>query len=697
MRSPLLAAGAATLFVELALVRYVPAEIRVIGYFTNFVLLAAFLGLGTGMMAASRLPRARPLAYASPFALALILVASSVGRELRVVPSTEEFLFLEYQQPGFEIGLFVFLSFAFVLLAASLVPLGIHVGLTLQGDRPIERYAWNIVGSLAGIALFVVLSAAGAPPWLWMGAAGALACVPLFLAPVPSQKAPKFVRALGVVAVLGVGGLAAWSQRGAEWSPYQKISIAPLRVHPAYGVVQEWRLARLSPEERARARVLSEDVGFTVRVNDDSYQTPVDLSDASILANPELQALRAQYDAAFRVRRRVGSVLIVGAGTGNDVAAALRAGATRVDAVEIDPAILALGARHPEHPYTDTRVHVHLDDARSFLANTTLHFDQIVFGLLDSHILLSHGVNVRIDSYVFTREAFATAREHLEPRGVLVVSHAVGQPWFVERMRASLDAAFGRPPFIVSQAVRHPLGVIYAEGEPLPEGEAVSPSVEPLVDDWPFVYAESRSIPTEYLKAMLLIVLASLAFVRVASGPKWDGFSTHFFALGAGFLLVEARGLAVLALLIGSTWIVSSAVFAGILLMALASTLVVQRLDARGTHLDERWVFLLLFALLALGYAIPVSTFEALPLLLRAVLGALLIASPLFASGLVYASSIAREGAADRAAASNLLGALAGGLAEYLSMITGFRALLLLAAAFYALALLARGPSAKTG
>ena len=38
------------------------------------------------------------------------------------------------------------------------------------------------------------------------------------------------------------------------------------------------------------------------------------------------------------------TVLIVGAGTGNDVAAALRMGAERVDAVEIDPAIAALEA-----------------------------------------------------------------------------------------------------------------------------------------------------------------------------------------------------------------------------------------------------------------------------------------------------------------------------------------------------------------
>jgi SAM-dependent methyltransferase len=553
-----------------------------------------------------------------------------------------------------------------------------------------DRYAWNIIGSLAGIGLFVALSSIGAPPWVWMGAAGALACVPAFARAPEAPRTRRLVRGVALVSALGTGCLVAYSQAGAVWSPYQKVTVAPLRLHPELGVVQEWRLSRLSAEERARVSVVGPDVGFVVRVNDDSYQFPLDLSDASIAAHPELARMRDQYDASFRIRRRIGEVLVVGAGTGNDVAAALRAGATRVDAVEIDPEILALGQRHPEHPYADPRVHVHLDDARSYFANTDRHFDQIVFALLDSHILLSHGVNVRIDSYVFTREAFETARARLAPRGVLVVSHAVGQPWFVQRMRATLTAAFGRAPFDVSAVLANPLGIIYASGETLPEGPAAAPSVEPLEDDWPFVYAESRSIPSDYLLSITLVALASILGVRAAAGPSVSGLSAHFFALGAGFLLIETRGLTVLALLVGSTWLVTSAVFAGVLVMALASTLLVRALSRRGRSIDPRWAFLALFALLALNYAVPISAFSELPFPLRTLCGAALVAAPLFASGVVYAHSISREGAADRAAASNLLGALVGGLAEYLSMITGFRALMLLATVFYLVALLTR-------
>ncbi len=61
-------------------------------------------------------------------------------------------------------------------------------------------------------------------------------------------------------------------------------------------------------------------------------------------------------------------VLILGAGSGTDVAAALRHGVKHVDAVEIDPAIIRLGrAHHPDHPYSDPRVTVINDDARHYL------------------------------------------------------------------------------------------------------------------------------------------------------------------------------------------------------------------------------------------------------------------------------------------------------------------------------------------
>ena len=47
------------------------------------------------------------------------------------------------------------------------------------------------------------------------------------------------------------------------------------------------------------------------------------------------------------------------------------------------------------------------------------------------------------------------------------------------------------------------------------------------------------------------------------------------FLLGAGFMLLETKGVVHMALLFGSTWVVNSIVFASILLMILLSNLFV--------------------------------------------------------------------------------------------------------------------------
>lgn len=124
------------------------------------------------------------------------------------------------------------------------------------------------------------------------------------------------------------------------------------------------------------------------------------------------------YDAALVQLPQRERVLVVGAGTGNDVAAALRAGATEVVAVDIDPAIVAMGrAHHPEQPYSDPRVRVVVDDARrAFRTLPKAHFDGVIFGLLDSHTQLGMS-SVRLDNYVFTLESLGEARQLLRPGG----------------------------------------------------------------------------------------------------------------------------------------------------------------------------------------------------------------------------------------------------------------------------------------
>src|SRR6476620_2510946 len=92
--APLISAGAATLIVELALIRWVPGQIRVLGYFTNFVLLSAFLGFGVGMLCVRRWPGSNALSHCAPFALLGVIGLAELGTTMHVLPSSEEFLFI---------------------------------------------------------------------------------------------------------------------------------------------------------------------------------------------------------------------------------------------------------------------------------------------------------------------------------------------------------------------------------------------------------------------------------------------------------------------------------------------------------------------------------------------------------------------------------------------------------------------------
>src|SRR5262245_65605719 len=90
--------------------------------------------------------------------------------------------------------------------------------------------------------------------------------------------------------------------------------------------------------------------------------------------------LRPYQYRAYRKLPPAQDILVIGAGSGNDVAAALLSGAARVDALEIDPVIADLGKQyHPARPYQDERVHLVVDDARAFMSFTTRKYDLIIF------------------------------------------------------------------------------------------------------------------------------------------------------------------------------------------------------------------------------------------------------------------------------------------------------------------------------
>src|SRR5262249_55414679 len=112
--------------------------------------------------------------------------------------------------------------------------------------------------------------------------------------------------------------------------------------------------------------------GILVLTNGSLHQEAMDLRASAKVVSERHASVRSGYHAPYRMLRAPPKrVLVLGAGSGNDVAVALDEGAEHVDVVEIDPEIIAIGRRsHPARPYDSERVTIHVTDARAFLNDT---------------------------------------------------------------------------------------------------------------------------------------------------------------------------------------------------------------------------------------------------------------------------------------------------------------------------------------
>ena len=166
------------------------------------------------------------------------------------------------------------------------------------------------------------------------------------------------------------------------------------------------------------------------------------------------------------------------------------------------------------------------------------------------------------------------------------------------------------------------------------------------------------------------------------AGARIGAFSPHFFALGAAFLLLETRSLVTFSLLFGTTWLVNALVFAAILVSVLAAIGVTSRFP----RLPKAPLYGLLFGSIVVAWALPPEVLLIDPPALRYLVASGVAFAPVFFANLVFTRSFSESMHPDIAFASNLLGAMAGGALEYLSLLVGFRALLPIAALLYVLA-----------
>ncbi len=681
----------AALFFEMVAIRWLASEIRLFAYLKNLPLIASFLGLGLGCALAGR-PRLYFLfpALVAPFCL-LVTFAVPLGLVHIPVPVMDEVrIWNSANWAGSAAGDAALPRFLVAVFGIFLVVVGMSVGL---GERmgayflPLPRltaYSANLLGSLAGIWAFSLISFLELPPIAWFSIGFAA------IAPFVLRDLSPTLRALAI-ALLGVAMSSLLvGQTGALWSPYYRIQLQPIRDVDAGAV------------------------GTLLSVNHDYHQKALDLSDGAVAdgSSALLATARFAYDLPYRfVSPR--SVLVVGAGLGNDVAAALRHGAVRVDAVEIDPTILELGRRlHPERPYQDPRVTVVNDDARSVFKNAAPGYDLVVFGLLDAHTVLSSFSSVRLDSFVYTEESLREAVGLLAPGGVVAIgfsTNAEASDWLGWRLHHMLGEAIGSDP--VAIRADYDVSTIFVAGPGVVDRATrdteladrrlswgVPPAaVEPATDDWPFLYLKWRGVPFMPYGAVLAGVLAmSVVLLRVSFRRATDGPDWHSFFLGAGFMLIEVRAITQLSLLFGSTWIVNAVVISAILMMGLAGNLFVA-----ARRPSSPIVAYVLLGLAIIGeQALPRDLAVGLPLAARSMAGAAPVALPMLFAGIIFATAFARSHDPARAIGWNLLGAVVGGGLEYLSMAVGLSALGMLALGAYALSLVPlvqrRHPSVRT-
>ncbi|NIM48792.1 MAG: hypothetical protein GTO22_05960, partial [Gemmatimonadales bacterium] len=433
-----------------------------------------------------------------------------------------------------------------------------------------------------------------------------------------------------------------------------------------------------------------------VRVNNVYYQRVLDLS-ADSAPGAMASGWISHYAVPYQFKPAPERVLVLGSGAGNDVAAALRFGAAEVDAVEIDPAIVRFGELlHPEQPYAAPNVNVIVGDARQFVRRTDVTYDLIVYGLLDSHTLLSGRAGVRLDSYVYTVEAFREARARLREGGLICLTFAVVSAELGRKIYLMLEEAFdGQPPtvyrtrydrsftFVVGEVMSDPVTPVAGEHihqTTLFAQDTLQANVS--TDDWPFFYMPQRKYPSTYLAMIAVLLLVSLMMIRELTPGARGSWSAPCFFLGAGFMLIETKGITELALVYGSTWVVVGAVIAAILIMAFLANLVVIRFGVPHPTV----VYGLLGVSLLAGMFLATADLSAVPAWVARVFLTAVLTLPLFFSGFAFSTELKRSRSVAVALSSNLFGAMLGGFLEYNSMYFGFRSLYVLALVMYVLA-----------
>lgn len=667
------------LFLELVFIRLIGTEIRIFAYVANIILLAVFMGSSVGMFMTRRLPLVISLIGITLLALLLTFDCFSSITGL-IAPLHGSVI---WHAPGITTSLgvvwgFIQVTVLLLLVIAVFAPIGQYVGGCFhQQKNPVILYSINIFFSVVGLWLFYLFSTLRVSPYAGIIVGAVFLCVLMF---------PRYrVLSVSCVVLIVAAFLFSTTKNYVVWSPYQKL-----------GLVEE-TYSNLMPKQK------------TILVNNVGFMSLPDLSEKNaryyeeLLAEanaPELSDLKFKniYDTPYLIKPGAKNVLILGAGGGNDVAAALRASVGRVDAVEIDPVVISLGKKHhPEKPYSDPSVNIIIDDGRSFLKKSAQQYDVIVMGFLDSHTTNSTMTNIQLDNYMYTAESFRETAKLLAPDGIIYVSFGVYHPWVGERLYQAIAGTYKQP---VVYSIDEPFfggGTIFIGArdsgllnekihnvEGLAEFIAArrnyyGDSLNLLTDDWPYLYLQSKKVPvTHIVTGIILLVIFVLLIRSTSSGAA---FSWPPFLLGAGFMLLEFMNITRTSLIFGNTWVTNLYAITGVLVVCLAANLLYIR------H-SGLWIYMYpcLFISLIMISVVPLSGFNVYAQGWKTVIATLFLSSPLFFSSYLFVWFLSRSKDKRATLASNFTGSFAGGMISFLSYTSGINSLLFIGISIYVIA-----------
>jgi spermidine synthase len=673
-------AAALTLFLELAIIRIHSIYIHIFSFFKNLSLFSCFFGLGIGYAIGRKklfsLKWTYPLLCLQILFLFIIyntplnvFFINPVSEQLTMGRDTAQSILQIFIIYVFTISIFLFNVLVFI-------PLGQLTSSYMLKTNKLKAYGANLLGSLFGILLITLLSYIWTPPILWLAFS---LIIFIFLV----RKNAKLIYISSVSFLLLIFSLNLNLNKNSKffYSPYQNIVLEHLN-NP------------LSP--------------VLIKISHIFFQSPLNLSKRLTFERPDIspgnifgyhvdiEHEREFYDIPYRVNDFLKkNVLIVGSGTGNDVSAALRnSKVDQVDAVDIDPLIIEIGkSYHPERPYQNEKVNIYVDDARSFIKKVDKKYDLIVYGLLDSQSNLSAKGGVRLDSFVYTVEAFKEAKNILNENGYLSISFFVQQDEIREKLSAMLEKAFNTKPLILKSQTNDRYIFLVSKNEKkyfdLKNLEFFKHykntdfkqtlKFDISTDDWPFFYMPKKIYPISYLIMIITILFSCLLYLKKNVGFKITKIYLTPFFLGAGFMLIEAKGITELAKVFGSTWSVLSIIISSVLILAfLANYIILKKI-----FIKKKLIYALILLSIALGF---LYSHFSINLKFEEIILPLLLTMPIFFSGLAFSNEILINKNMQNVISSNIFGALFGGLLEYNSMYFGYSALYFLAAIIYMLA-----------